>query len=86
MNEPNEAMKAMLERIREEHWPNFDAAVMAAIMETQASLMSALEDERVEIDAANPNEIDVECNALVDRCLAAIRTGEHYALAGERHG
>ena len=61
-------------------------AALAAIMETQASLMSALEDERVEIDAANPNEIDVECNALVDRCLAAIRTGEHYALAGERHG
>lgn len=76
--EATEQMKQMLDRIREEHWPNFDEGVLAAIMEIQSRLVAVLEDERVEIDAANPNEIDVECNALIDRCLAAIRAGEHY--------
>lgn len=32
--EATDEMIAMLERIREQHWPNFDNAVLAAIIET----------------------------------------------------
>lgn len=34
MTQPTPEMLKLLEEIREEHWPNFDAAVLAAIQRT----------------------------------------------------
>lgn len=93
--EPNEAMKAMAERIADDHtgannrgnhlWePRYDAA-LAAIMETRDVCAKLAESMTLEMPGIGIGLADGA--SLARRQIAtAIRTGEHYALAGDRHG
>ncbi|MGN7930322.1 hypothetical protein [Sphingopyxis sp. 22461] len=96
--EANEAMKGMARRCAAKYWQTGDPGDEAAARSilsgewddqayTQAALAAIIETQAR--DAALADAVAIKrghANADVLDLATAIRAGEHYALAGDRHG
>ena len=90
--EPNEAMKAMARRIAADAVAKSDSPDRARRMilsgeaddwhGVRSALAAIMETQRLDADLANA----LLRVGLPSDIPTAIRTGEHYALAGDRHG
>jgi hypothetical protein len=76
MTAPTKAQIDMLNRIREEHWPNFDSAVIAAIIETQEWAAGIAEAERLRHDTGDGFDSQ-PCRNVAWRIREAIRDGSY---------
>lgn len=98
MTEPNEAMKAMADRIADKMYPRTHPGwiggqhcALAAIMETQEACAKLADNRIAEIKALYGDDIGmsdmrVTCEMEAERFATAIRTGEHYAAIGGGRG
>lgn len=80
--QPNEAMKAMAKRIASQ----FAEASENTDYEVHIALTAIMETQRLDAELAEQAHVASGLDWTPKAIAERIRTGEHYALAGERHG